>query len=356
MQRLGVHDYDSQPKPQQPQPQQSMQQSQHDEPVVHSSRYEAAKSQSNGPITTQQRQEQNEVHVVIDKFNIPWDEITHKKVITEDGQVLGRIDKILPPYARVSIFNQKPIHHEGEDKYIPKTYHINKTFFKRYDPSNLYIACTKEYAINNLDKIPPREEFEREEDIEYYKERYIDTDKTKSYERGQTKRQQQPYSQATQDLKITQITKELSSAVSTIDKNLEVERSRALYLYDLDTKSQITKRGQEYIVPLPGIKFPANKDKMIEHAKKAKYPLKGNWRSIGKDRSKLIEEMERNGTKKKLVNIHIEHIRQLPNETYNNKSELEKDLRIIYRNKYRNNDKMYEGRTIVIVDDTVDEI
>ena len=161
-------------------------------------------------------------------------------------------------------------------------------------------------------------------------------------------------SQPPQDPTATQLAKGLSSGVASIDKDLEVERSRALYLYDLAMKGQITKRGQEFIVPLPGIKFPANKDKMIEHLKKGEYPLKEYWRNLGPDRNKLIEELERNGTREKIINKGIERIRLLPYETYNNKSELEKDLRTIYRNE--RNDEKYEGRTIVIVDDTASEI
>src|SRR5215212_2368527 len=120
--------------------------------------------------------------------------------------------------------------------------------------------------------------------------------------------------------------------------------------------NEITKRTEgQYTLQLPGIKFPANKNEIIEYAKKAQFPVKLPADVRYKvDEKKIKKDAEKTGFREKMIEEEINLIKQLPDKTYTNKSELEKDYMNIFKSQICSGqtiDEIYKGRVMVVVDD-----
>ena len=120
--------------------------------------------------------------------------------------------------------------------------------------------------------------------------------------------------------------------------------------------NEITKRTEgQYTLQLPGIKFPANKNEIIEYAKKAQFPVKLPADVRYKvDEKKIKKDAEKTGFREKMIEEETNLIKQLPDKTYTNKSELEKDYMNVFKSQICSGqtiDEIYKGRVMVVVDD-----
>jgi hypothetical protein len=261
---------------------------QHDDTVIHSARYEAAKSDSGNP--QQQRSEKSDI---FDK-----DTIFPKENIKHDLFPL-RMAGLKFPINRTELidFAKHTDEIQGHNSATtPKGYRENPGFyypiFKDF-PDKIYTnKADLERVIRNS---PLKDRYPMDLVLLITREDY-----EKYYGVLNKKR---------------------------IDKEFEKVDN---YFEEVNKQSQThsQKGSLEYSVQLPGLKFPATKDEILECVKKVHYP-KGNLETL---------------------KITIDILKQLPDDKYTGKNKLEKDYSNILRRKLKHL-REYEGRIVTIIYD-----